>query len=116
MVEATSQLHREAEADDVPRLIELLQHESFFVREAAAWPLVELAGPKVLPELLAAYQRGFDDGQDNDGFTAALLEIPSLYPAESRAAITSIIATAAEPLLGHAKWLVEFCKPAEPAP
>jgi hypothetical protein len=116
MVEAASQLHREAELNDVPRLIELLQHESFFVREAAAWPLAELAGPRVLPELLGAYQRGLDDGQDNDGFTAALLEIPSLYPAESRAKLVSIIATAVEPLLGHATWLLEFCNPAEAAP
>jgi hypothetical protein len=116
MVEAASMLHQEAEANDVPRLLELLQHESFFVREAAAWPLAELVGPRVLPELLAAYQRGFDDGQDNDGFSAALLEIPALYPAESEVAIKSFMATAKEPLLGHAKWLLEFCNPAGSGP
>jgi hypothetical protein len=109
MVEAASQLHREAEREDVPRLLELLQSEDFFVREAAAWPLAELAGPTVLSELLSVYQRGFDDGQDNDGFTAALLEIPSLHPAEAKSSLLDIIGIAAEPMLGHAKWLLEFC-------
>lgn len=113
MVQAASQLHCEAEPEDVQRLLNLLWHESFFVREAAAWPLAELAGPSVLPQLLEAYQRGFDDGHDNDGFTVALLEIPALYPSEARSAVTGIIATATGPLLGHAEWLLSFCNPPE---
>ena len=70
---AAQRLHAEASTGDIPNLLELLQSDDFFVREAAAWPLTELAGPKVLVELFLAYQRGFDEGHDNDGFTAALL-------------------------------------------
>jgi len=109
-VAAASRLHAEAEADDVPKLLDLLKSGDFFVREAAAWPLAELAGPAVLADLLVAYQRGFDEGHDNDGFTAALLEIPSLFPEDARTSLASIIATAAEPMRGHAQWLLEFCE------
>ena len=116
MVEAASQLHREADLEDVPRLLELLQSDNFFAREAAAWPLAELAGPNVLSELFSAYQRGFDEGHDNDGFTAALLEIPSLHPLQAKSALLSIVGVANEPMLGHAKWLLEFCPAKGAAP
>jgi len=109
-VSAASRVHEESEPEDVPRLLELLKHESFFVREAAAWPLAELAGPSVLPELLLAYQRGFDEGHDNDGFTAALLEIPALHPSTTKAVLALIIQSNPEPTKDHAKWLQEFCE------
>ena len=109
-VEAAERLHKEAGTEDIPNLLALLRTDDFFVREAAAWPLAELAGATLLPELLAAYQRGFDDGHDNDGFTAALLEIPYLHPDRLPHSIASIIAAGTEPALGHAKWLREFCK------
>ena len=34
--------------------------ENFFIREAAAWPVAELAGPAALEKLRVAYQRGLD--------------------------------------------------------
>jgi HEAT repeat protein len=64
---AAARLHETATPQDVPQLMELLKDDDFFVRGAAAWPVAKLAGPPVLRELLVAYQRGFDDGHDNDG-------------------------------------------------
>ncbi len=110
-VNAASRLHAESSAEDVPALLDLLKSGDFFTREAAAWPLAELAGPVHLSALLAAYQLGFDEGHDNDGFTAALLEIPALYPAESRKVLEELAHSLAEPLCGHAAWLLEFCEP-----
>ena len=107
-VASASRLHAEADVDDIPKLLELLNSDNFFVREAAAWPLAELAGPAVLTDLLAAYQRGFDEGHDNDGFSAALLEIPALFPDEARSCLKNIAATAGEPMRGHALWMLEF--------
>src|SRR5580765_6245634 len=67
---AVERLRLESTQEDIPRLLELLKAgEDFFIREAAAWPLAHLAGVQYLPELFAAYQKGFDDGHDNDGFT-----------------------------------------------
>ena len=110
-VKAAERIHKESTAEDIPRLLGLLESEDFFVREAAAWPLAELAGPEVLPRLLPAYQRGFDQGHDNDGFTAALLEIPALYPTEAVLVLENIAGAATEPIRSHALWLLEFCKP-----
>lgn len=110
-VRAAERLQAEASAADIPNLLKLLQSNDFFIREAAAWPLAELAGPKVLPELFVAYQRGFDEGHDNDGFTAALLEIPALHPQEARASLERVVASAEEPARGHAAWLLTFCEP-----
>src|SRR5262252_1918184 len=55
-VVAAERLHKTAALEDLPRLMELLSDEDFFVREAAAWPISELAGPAALPELLVALQ------------------------------------------------------------
>lgn len=107
-VMACERLRAASSIDDGPRLLELLKHPDFFIREAAAWPLAELLGPQVLEELLAAYQRGFDEGLDNDGFTAALLEIPALH-AETRTALTNLISRVDGSTKGHAVWLLEFC-------
>lgn len=109
-VAAAERLHAEATPDDVPKLLGLLQTgRDFFVREAAAWPLAELSGPSVLRELFLAYQLGFDEGHDNDGFTAALLEIPALYPADTKPALERLAATESGPVREHAQWLMEFC-------
>jgi HEAT repeat protein len=107
--EAAGMLHAEATVDDVPRLLELLQSDDSFVREAAAWPLAELAGTSVLDQLFAAYQRGFDEGHDNDAFTAALLEIPALHPTQSRQTLLGLVELGEEPAKGHAAWLLTFC-------
>ena len=110
-VQAAERLHRESRVEDVERLLALLESNDFFVREAAAWPLAELVGPSVLPQLLAAYQRGFYEGRDNDGFTAALLEIPGLHVGQARSSLERIAASADEPMRGHAAWLLDFCEP-----
>lgn len=113
-VAAAARLHAESTLEDVPRLIELLETaDNFFVRGAAAWPLAQLAGVQVLPALLRAYQKGFDEGHDNDGFTAALLEIPAIFPSAAKDALLELAHSAEEPTRGHAKWLVEFCSESE---
>jgi hypothetical protein len=109
-VGAAERLHRESTTEDIPRLLQLLKEDDFFVREAAAWPLVQISGPSVLRELLTAYQRGFDDGHDNDGFTAALLELPSLDPEATITVATHLAQTTDEPMKGHAQWLLTFCE------
>ncbi len=115
-VRAATQIHKQSIKSDIPWLLEALKHESFFVRESAAWPLAELAGPSALPELFAAYQRGFDDGYDNDGFTAALIELAALHPLDTPPALQQLVAEGNEAVRGHAAWLLEFCEPPETQP
>lgn len=115
-VRASERIHKESTIADVPNLLGLLKSGDFFVREAAAWPLAELMGPGALEHLFPAYQRGFDEGHDNDGFTAALLEIPALYPAETPQALRAIAQAHTEPIRSHALWLLEFCQPQSETP
>jgi HEAT repeat protein len=74
-IAAAAQLQESASSEDIPPLVHLLSDRSFFVREAEAWPLSDLGRVDVLPELLAAYQRGLDEGHDNDGFSAARIDL-----------------------------------------
>lgn len=106
-VTACEALHAQTDQDDVPRLLELLADSDFFIREAAAWPLTELAGAHVLPQLLIAYQRGYDEGHDNDGFSTALLQIPALFP-ESKIQVTKLLDTAEGSQREHLMWLMDF--------
>ena len=105
-VDAAERLDARASVDDVPRLLTLLRHEDFFIREAAAWPLCHLAGPLVLKELFAAYQLGFDQGHDNDGFTAALLDMDL---AKATKPLGTLLDIGDEIERSHAAWLLEFC-------
>ena len=115
MAAAAARLHRGATLDDIPRLRELLADDSFFVREAAAWPLTELAGASHLPELLVAYQRGFLDGHDNDGFTAALIDLAESDPIRVAEVLESLARSEDEALQDNAKWLLTFCVPRQDA-
>jgi hypothetical protein len=109
-VAACERLHREATAEDLPRLRDLLTDGSFFVREAAAWPLSEIAGAAALPELLEAYQRGFDEGHDNDGFSAALIEMAAADPDGVRRALSGFLQSSDSKVRDNASWLLEFCE------
>jgi HEAT repeat protein len=108
-VRAAAALRTRATLQDVPQLLLLLETGDFFVREAAAWPLAELAGPSVLTQLFVAYQRGFDDGHYNDGFSAALIEIPALHGAAATRTLFALAGVADPDISSHAKWLLEFC-------
>lgn len=111
-VAAAARLHEDATPENVPALLELLKTGDSFEREAAAWPLVEISGASHLCELLAAYQKGFEEGDDNDGFTAALLEIPALFPIEAKWELTKLGSAASDPIGAHCLWLLEFCETA----
>jgi hypothetical protein len=108
-VAAAARLHKESTSEDVPALLELLRTGDFFEREAAAWPLAEISGVAHLFELLRAYEKGFEEGHDNDGFTAALLEIPALHPSDARSELSKLTGAANDPIRAHCVWLLEFC-------
>ena len=89
--------------------MELLNDEDFFVREAAAWPVSELAGPESLDRLLMAYQRGLDEGHDNDGFTAALIDLVESHQESSREILQRLAKSGDKAKRENALWLLQFC-------
>ena len=105
---AAETLRGTATADDLPRLMELLRDQDFFVREAAAFPVSELAGPEALPELLAALQLGFDQGHDNDGFQAALIDLVQANPTPAKEVLAKLAISPDPKVRENAVWLLEF--------
>lgn len=109
MVEASECLIKEATLDDVPRLLELLNHKNFVVREAAAWPLACIGGPDFLPQLFSAFQCGYDEGLDNDGLQTALIELVMLHPQAARQKLEDLQVSNDSVNSKYATWLLEFC-------
>jgi hypothetical protein len=61
-------------------------------------------------ELFQAYQRGFDEGHDNDGLTAALIELAAADPAGVRQVLEALVKSGNEAMRENAEWLMEFCQ------
>ena len=110
-VAAAENLLRESGTEDVPRLRALLKDESFFVREAAAWPLSDLGAVIALPELLQALQRGHDEGHDNDGLCSALADLAEGNAAEAFPILKQLAVSDDAALRERAAWLLQFCSP-----
>ena len=106
---AAEKLHKVATKEDVPKLLALLRDDDAFVREAAAWPLSELEGAPLLRDLLVAYQRGLDEGFDNDGFSAALIDLVEANRSESAAELRLLVLDSNAHIRENAGWLLEFC-------
>ena len=107
-VAATQRMSKETTLEDLPRLMRLLEDGDYLVREAAAWPIVRLRGAPALPELLRAYQRGLDEGYDNDGFTTALIELAQADKEAARSVLTALRRAGDPSLEKNAEWLLEF--------
>jgi hypothetical protein len=107
---ASKKIHDASTRDDLPWLMSLLNDPAFTVREAAAWPISELAGVLALPDLLRAYQRGLEDGHDNDGLSTALIELVEGDVAAAQRSLNDLAESGDSAMRDNAKWLLEFCQ------
>src|SRR3954447_15724592 len=83
-VAACDALDRAADESWLPRLHQLLAGgRDFFVREAAAAPIARMEGLRALPQLLAAMERGEEEGHDNDGLCALIADLVAAEPNRS---------------------------------
>jgi HEAT repeat protein len=103
-------LNENASAEDVPRLMGLLNDEDIVVREFVAGPLGQLAGPAVLPQLLTVLQRGLDEGHDCDSLQAVLVEIAEADKAGARQVLMPLMKSSDKATRENAEWLLEFCE------
>lgn len=71
-VRACEEISKTADETNITDLYLLLEDDSFFIREAAAFPLARLEGVRALPALFRAYTRGIQDGHDNDGMNVTI--------------------------------------------
>lgn len=99
--EALSELREEAR---VPQLYELLQHQSAFVRDAAAVPLAAIERVRCLPALLSALDRGKAEGHDNDRLRKAIWTVVADQEATA-AVVTNLLRSDDPRQQRHGAWL-----------
>ena len=98
--------------NDLPVLFAALRSETsnFWVRELLCEPIIKLAGAKAIPELMAAFQKNFEEGHDNDGFQLFLTELTEQDPTGVRIELEKLATTASKAELENINWLLEFCQ------
>jgi HEAT repeat protein len=107
---AASTLQALASAEDVPRLLSLLEDPDFFVREAAAWPLSDLGCTEALPALIRARRLGSAVGHDNDGLNAAMTDLVSMNAPAARPILERLKKSPDAYASETAQWLLDFCE------
>lgn len=111
-LKAFSELNASVTENDLPVLLEALKSETsnFWVRELLSEPIIKLAGAKAIPELMAAFQKNFDEGHDNDSFQLFLSELAGEDPSGVRAALESLAKNANQAEMENINWLLEYCE------
>ena len=111
-LEAFKQLNVHATEKDLPALLAAIKSETsnFWVRELLSEPIINLAGSKAIPDLMAALRKNFEEGHDNDGFQAFLADLAESDPRGVRAALEKLAEGATKAELEDINWLLEFCQ------
>ena len=107
-VKAIETLDQKADPSDLPELYLLLEDPSFFVREAAAYPLARLEGAKALERLFVALNRGQKDGHDNDSLTSVIADLLEKYPTEVLPIILRLMVSQEKQDRKNAAWAMGF--------
>jgi HEAT repeat protein len=92
----------------IPELERLIQDDDFFVREAAATPLISLKGIDAFPLLLEALERGAREGHDNDGLAFEISELVECHKAEVTPRLLEMLRARRSETRSHAAWLLGF--------
>lgn len=105
-------LKANATHDDLPELLNAIRlpENNFWTRELLSEPIATLGGASHLKPLFDAFEKGFNEGHDNDGFQAVLIGIAEANPEECRAALQALVERDDFPHKDHAEWLLTFCK------
>lgn len=107
-IDACEKISELADETNVAELYLLLNDESFFVREAAASPLARLDGVRALPSLFQAHKRGSQDGHDNDGLTATIVELLEAKQEEVTPLLLNMVRSTDHETRQRAAWALGF--------
>ncbi len=109
-IEAFSALNASATEQDLPALLAGLKSDmsNFAVRELLAEPIINLAGVKALPALMAALRKNFEQGHDNDTFQALLADLAESDPEGVRVELVKLARHSNKEELEDINWLLEF--------
>jgi HEAT repeat protein len=107
-VRASEEISETANKTNISDLYSLLEDDSFFIREAAAFPLIRLEGVTALPALFRALSRGIQDGHDNDGMCAALSDLLDQNQPEVLPLLQNMLLDEDENVRANAAWAFGF--------
>jgi hypothetical protein len=107
-VRACEEISELADETNISELYSLLEEDSFFIREAAAFPLARLEGVKALPALFGAYTRGFQDGHDNDGMHVAISDLLEENQQAALPLLENMLLEEDKDIRANAAWALGF--------
>ena len=109
---AFSRLMENATPEDLPELLKAIRlpENNFWTRELLSEPIAALGGASQLEPLFDAFEKGRNEGHDNDRFQAVLIGIAEADPEECRAALEALLTRDDFPHTDRAEWLLTFCK------
>jgi len=110
-LEAFQRLKESATKEDLPVLLDFLRSErnDFWIRELLAEPICDLGGSQCLPELFDAYDLNEEDGHDNDGFNAYLIDLAFSEPENCKAKLLELLSHQNFKHKDIAIWLIGYC-------
>ena len=107
-LQVIKKLEEIANESHIPQLQRLLQDDNFFIRETAAGPYAQLMGVRALPLLLQAQIRGYEDGHDNDGLDAVIMELVEVRKTEISSTLLEMLTKENPKTRAQAAWLLGF--------
>ena len=107
-LEASMALKGLTDRSRIPELEHLIQDDDFFMREAAASPLINLKGLGALPLLLQALERGTQPGHDHDGLALEITELIESHKTEAGPLLLEMLRDPKGQTRSHAAWLLGF--------
>jgi hypothetical protein len=112
VIAAFERLKALATKADLLKLVAAIQspRNNFWTRELLSEPICRLGGSDYLEPLFEALQLGFDEGHDNDGFQAHVIDIAKTEPKKTRSKLKELMGQKKYAHKDLAKWLLEFCK------
>lgn len=115
-VAAMRRLDRASDRSRLPALYRLLtKGRDFFVREAAAEPIIRLDGLKALPRLLHALKLGEAERHDNDGLAFSISGLVMEQAEGAAQWLRPMLRDPSDWTRGKAAWLWGFARPATEA-
>ncbi len=108
VVLASEKIDATADSSHIAELYELLNDDSFFVREAAVVPLARLEGIEALPSLFQAMTRGLEDGRDNDGLVATIAHLLQTNQEKASLLLLNMIKDQDKEVRLNAAWALGF--------
>jgi HEAT repeat protein len=107
-VRAFERLGAIADESRIAELYAMLNDKDFFIREAAAVPLARLEGVKALPSLFGALTRGTQDGHDNDGLVATVVDLLQANRSEVPPILQEMLSDEREDYRALAAWALGY--------